>query len=315
MASVLKHLLAALDDLVTDELKRFKWHLKNHKGISTAALEKADAPDTVDLMRKHFGPEEAVKITVDILREMNHYHLAEELENKHKQDQAESNIEDHASAGAQSKPIDDTFTNIDQWTRNDFLQYSYQLTLDLNTVNQRLRLSESNRVITYTDADQLKPRSLRYLGRSKATELGQFLVYTGKLVLSGIQCGNKHLTVPLLGQSTCVLCKLLQYYFVTKGRELYGPTFLVYNVHSMLHLASDGKSYGYLDECSAFPFENYMQKMKRMVCSGKSPLVQIVKRIRENQPYNVSKEIKQMFTYVEFFCNHLHSLWSPVNHQ
>ncbi|CAM4569851.1 unnamed protein product [Leuciscus chuanchicus] len=43
-----------------------------------------------------------------------------------------------------------TFTNIVPITRNDVLQYSHQFTLDLNTVNKRLRLSERNRVITNT---------------------------------------------------------------------------------------------------------------------------------------------------------------------
>ncbi|XP_048011240.1 tripartite motif-containing protein 16-like [Megalobrama amblycephala] len=43
-----------------------------------------------------------------------------------------------------------TFTNIVPRTRNDFLQYSHQLNLDLNTVNKYLRLSERNRVITGT---------------------------------------------------------------------------------------------------------------------------------------------------------------------
>ncbi len=85
MASVLDQLLAALDDLVTDQLKRFKQNLRNHYSVSAAALENADTPDTVDLMMKRFGPEEAVKITVDILRKMNLSPLAEELENKHKQ--------------------------------------------------------------------------------------------------------------------------------------------------------------------------------------------------------------------------------------
>uniref|UniRef100_A0A8C1R895 Tripartite motif-containing protein 16-like n=1 Tax=Cyprinus carpio TaxID=7962 RepID=A0A8C1R895_CYPCA len=59
----------------------------------------------------------------------------------------------------QLKKISDrvTFTNIDHWTRNDFLQYSHQFTLDLNTVNKRLLLSENNRVITNTGTDQLYP--------------------------------------------------------------------------------------------------------------------------------------------------------------
>ncbi|ROL45401.1 Stonustoxin subunit alpha [Anabarilius grahami] len=113
MASVSEQLLRTLDDLDADKLKRFKWHLKNNYDVSGAALEHADAPDTVDLMIKHFGPDEAVKITVELLRKMDQNHKAEELEKKHKED-------------------------------------SRRLTLDLNTVNTHLGLSESNRAISFT---------------------------------------------------------------------------------------------------------------------------------------------------------------------
>ncbi|XP_052405244.1 tripartite motif-containing protein 16-like [Carassius gibelio] len=59
----------------------------------------------------------------------------------------------------QLKKISDRvpFTSIDLWTRKDFLQYSHQFTLDLNTVNKLLRLSENNRVITFTDTVQPYP--------------------------------------------------------------------------------------------------------------------------------------------------------------
>ncbi|XP_067233188.1 tripartite motif-containing protein 16-like [Chanodichthys erythropterus] len=50
-----------------------------------------------------------------------------------------------------------TFTNMNPKTRNDFLQYSHPLTLDLNTVNKHLRLSERNRVITVSDTVQPYP--------------------------------------------------------------------------------------------------------------------------------------------------------------
>ncbi|XP_039509951.1 tripartite motif-containing protein 16-like, partial [Pimephales promelas] len=50
-----------------------------------------------------------------------------------------------------------TFTNMNPKTRNDFLQYSHQLTLDLNTVNKRLHLSKRNRVITNTGTQQPYP--------------------------------------------------------------------------------------------------------------------------------------------------------------
>ncbi|XP_067238819.1 tripartite motif-containing protein 16-like [Chanodichthys erythropterus] len=50
-----------------------------------------------------------------------------------------------------------TFNNMNPKIRNDFLQYSHQLTLDLNTVNKFLCLSERNRVITNTDTVQPYP--------------------------------------------------------------------------------------------------------------------------------------------------------------
>ncbi|XP_067314275.1 tripartite motif-containing protein 16-like [Pseudorasbora parva] len=48
-------------------------------------------------------------------------------------------------------------TNINPKTRNNFLQYLRPLTLDLNTVNKLLQLSENNREVTNTDTDQLYP--------------------------------------------------------------------------------------------------------------------------------------------------------------
>ncbi|KAL1258556.1 hypothetical protein QQF64_009133, partial [Cirrhinus molitorella] len=62
-----------------------------------------------------------------------------------------------------------TFTNIVPRTRNDCLKYSHQLTLDLNTVNKRLSLSDSNRVITYTGTDQ--PRMCRLLCSSSTVKM------------------------------------------------------------------------------------------------------------------------------------------------
>ncbi|XP_026135164.1 stonustoxin subunit alpha-like, partial [Carassius auratus] len=82
-------------------------------------------------------------ISIDGLKESAH-HLRNKLENFCKE---------------QLKKISDrvTFTNIVPRTRNDFLPYSRQLTLDPNTVNKCLRLSENNRVITGTHILQSYP--------------------------------------------------------------------------------------------------------------------------------------------------------------
>ncbi|ROL54865.1 hypothetical protein DPX16_23317 [Anabarilius grahami] len=82
IASVKELLMNSLRELGKDELKLFQWHLKNHDRISASEMENADILDTVDTMVACFEPEEAVKITVNILRKMNQNLLAEQLENK-----------------------------------------------------------------------------------------------------------------------------------------------------------------------------------------------------------------------------------------
>ncbi|XP_026060987.1 tripartite motif-containing protein 16-like [Carassius auratus] len=71
--------------------------------------------------------------------------------------QLRDKLEDFCKEQLQKISDRETFTSIDLWTRKDFLQYSHQFTPDLNTAHKRLRLSENNRVITYTDRYQSYP--------------------------------------------------------------------------------------------------------------------------------------------------------------
>lgn len=59
--------------------------------------------------------------------------------------------------------------------------------------------------------------------------------------------------------------KELLAYFVKQGSVLYGDKFVVYNVHSLLHLTGEVAKHGTLDSCSAFAFENYTKKLKKFV--------------------------------------------------
>lgn len=51
--------------------------------------------------------------------------------------------------------------------------------------------------------------------------------------------------------------------FVENFAKIYGPEFIVFNVHSLIHLAQDARKYGPLDKISCFPFETFLGKLKR----------------------------------------------------
>lgn len=71
-------------------------------------------------------------------------------------------------------------------------------------------------------------------------------------------------------------------HFVAESRKLYGPHFVSYNVHGLIHLPADVMRFGPLDTFSCFPFENYLQQLKRKVRRSSNPLAQVVKRLSES---------------------------------
>ncbi len=82
--------------------------------------------------------------------------------------------------------------------------------------------------------------------------------------------------------------ELLQY-FVEQSADIYGREFLVYNVHSLVHLSKEAELFGSLDNSSAFIFENHMQVLKKYARSGKNPLTQVSNRLSEYSLYSSPK--------------------------
>jgi len=138
-----------------------------------------------------------------------------------------------------------------------------------------------------------KPRSVSEILRWKATEFRQFLLYTGPVVLLRIlpESLYNHFILMSVGISLLANPKLCSVYygyandllrtFVNNAAALYGQDMIVYNVHALIHLADDVSRFGCLDNFSAFPFENSLMSIKKMIRKPNCILQQIASRLLE----------------------------------
>lgn len=60
-----------------------------------------------------------------------------------------------------------------------------------------------------------------------------------------------------------------------------------YNLHTLLHICSDVRKYGCVDEFSAFRFGNYMLNIKKMIRKNEKLLQQLARRYSELNNYNI----------------------------
>ena len=138
-----------------------------------------------------------------------------------------------------------------------------------------------------------KPRKVSDLDRWKATELRQFMLYTGPVCLRGIlsdtlysnfmllSVGMFILLSPDLCSQYCQYAGELLKVFVENVAKLFGEHTLSYNVHATVHLAEEVRLHGCLDNVSGFVFENYLGKLKKLIRTPNAPLQQVVNRLSE----------------------------------
>jgi hypothetical protein len=170
------------------------------------------------------------------------------------------------------------------------------------SVGQKLAVNSKLEVFRHvvTSDFSRKPRTLNDLAHWKATEFRTFLLYIGYFVL------HKIMSDRVLEHFLClsVACRILvseklaaiiEYrsfahelllYFVEQAADIYGREFLVYNVHSLVHISREVELFGSLDNSSAFVFENFMQVLKKYARSGKKPLIQVCHRLKEHSLYS-----------------------------
>ncbi|XP_064474126.1 uncharacterized protein LOC135388473 [Ornithodoros turicata] len=168
-------------------------------------------------------------------------------------------------------------------------------------LSNRLRACRKN----FPTVFQRRPRGVEELERWKATEFRNFVLYLGPVVLKGLLPTEKYHNFLLLHTAIRILASIelsTQYntyaqdllnHFIETFRDIYGAEHLVYNVHTLSHLAEDCLTHGALDCFSAFPFENFLGKLKRILRSGNKPLSQISRRLSEGVHVHSAKQVRK----------------------
>jgi hypothetical protein len=141
-----------------------------------------------------------------------------------------------------------------------------------------------------------QPRGVEEVKYWKATEFRQFLLYTGIIVLPGIVSAELYSHFLKLSVGISFLMddnpetrnanlpqarRLLEAYS-SECKDIYGNDYTVYNIHSVQHLPDDVQHFGQsLSEISAFPFENHLGKIKKMVRGPTGIIGQVYRRLAE----------------------------------
>lgn len=136
-------------------------------------------------------------------------------------------------------------------------------------------------------------RGLDCLAYWKASEFRSFFFYLSIVILPDVLPPNafSHFLALYCGITICAnkaylhllpLAEQLIRYFVEHYKDFYGAAYVTSNVHNLLHVTAEVEMYGTLDTFSAYPFENKLYMIKKMLRGGKNPLPQVAKRLTED---------------------------------
>lgn len=202
---------------------------------------------------------------------------------------------------------------VEFWLGNRDTTTTTTTTTDTTTTN-RSKLGSTNKLLlsqlllclqTQIPSDfQRTTRSIDDISKWKATEFRFFLLYAGPIVLKKVLAEKLYKHFLLFHVACRILCskdlaqkfndqaKIYLTNFVKLSRLYYGLQSQVMNMHNLIHLADDAKNMKCsLSEVTAFPFENMLGKLKKLLRSGNRPLAQLCRRLYESFFANVNKAV------------------------
>lgn len=165
------------------------------------------------------------------------------------------------------------------------------------------RASDINTVTTFLESCKLPSeihrtvRGLDCLAYWKASEYRSFFFYLSIVILPEVLSPSAftHFLMLYCGITICSNKSYLMYLplaeklldtYVQRYKDFYGTDYITSNVHNLQHVTAEVELYGCLPTFSAYPFENKLNMIKRMLRHGKNPLSQVAKRLTEKTEYN-----------------------------
>ncbi|XP_072755742.1 uncharacterized protein [Anoplolepis gracilipes] len=173
------------------------------------------------------------------------------------------------------------------WVCGKYTRFSKLPARSINIISQRLEILKK-----YCPPEFARhPRAIHVFFKYKATEFRQFLLYTGPVVTHGVLDQQIYIHFLFLHTAIRILisslpskkylnfAELALQKFVVRCENLYGLSFISYNVHGLLHLTNDVRQLGPLDSFSAFPYENNMSVFRKYCRKPNFPLQQFANRM------------------------------------
>ena len=181
------------------------------------------------------------------------------------------------------------------------------------SMNQKVQINDKLLRLRLPQEFSRQPRTIFELDRWKATELRSSLLYTGYIFLKGIVSHDMYelylkLTVAMnilhtdndvRRNALLNFARELLLEFVRDSWQLLGAGFIVYNVHCMSHIPDDVEKFQKsVNDLNAFPYENHLQVIKKMVKGPCNPLAQVCARLAERSKQQYYEHGKIIHPYI-----------------
>jgi len=159
--------------------------------------------------------------------------------------------------------------------------------------------------------DEFQRKLRPFVPNLKASELRFIVLYAGPIIFKSILNPDLYEHFLLLHVALRILCmknyakqfndiarSYLKKYFLLLP-QFYGQESQVLNAHYLLHLADDVRLNYTLNDISAFPFENQLGLMRKLLRTANKPLAQICRRIHEQNIINKKAVIPPILNIVK----------------